>query len=1027
MTASPRHGRSRNGNWIISNGGNVFYRADTLIRDPLAAQQSPPSLPAPLIGPRRTRPHAIHIVTYPPGYVPRELRPKPASRSKKAADSLRSRSKKTPKSGRPEDRTGSRRSQLQQSPVLSKLLASFSSRASATPSSSLPAEPRLRQDLTGPAGPTPTGIQIPRSATAYDDAANTDPANNSQYPPARTPSPRIETPSRMQLRPLRHNQQKRYSLPLPQALTALSALRQRDDSANSAGTSVGPIRPSHTTSRSLTINHFASNSSPASPSAVANVFDPMAAPAMAAAYQIGGLGGHANRNSIMSVRSAKTAVSSLVAEVPKPVASGSGVSCSILLAEPNVFLSGFDHDHDGHREGRGGGTALLRGKLHLCVSKNVKIKAVQLKLLGRARTEWPEGIPPLKQEVVEEESLRTQVLTFFNAMNEGWETEYGNQCVYQLRTGSANSSSTNLATLPRVASLKPTPGAHRGALTAKELKRLSLQSVQSRSFGKGDSGIATPTQAKGFKVFYPGTYDYSFELPIDHHQLETTKLQYGSVRWELHATVDRAGAFKPNLHGMKEVSIVRLPDQMSLETTEPISISRQWEDQLHYDIVISGKSFPIGSKIPIAFKLTPLAKVQVHKLKVYVTESIEYWTNDKRVTRKEPGRKILLLEKSAGKPLDSTWASSDITTIRGGEPSASERRSAREVAQQRRAAEAARTRTSVDPLPEPSANILGDLELGLESIWGSTEIEANVQIPTCEMMAKNKDLRLHPDCSWKNVNVYHWIKIVMRISRADPDDPTGTKRRHFEISIDSPFTVLNCRATQANTNLPAYSGPVCQPAPYQAACGCPDAAPVVTGVSPSSSTGTLLVAEAGNDMMPMPPQAAHLHSPSTATPIEMSSPLYTSSAEGSAYHGEPRPIHLLRAPSFDPPAFHADVAPPPAIVIENPDSVVIAPSAATPPPQYDTIIGTPSVDGLADYFSRLADYGYHDGDDSGSDSDELPSRILDRSGRVNVSHPRTPGGRMPSRSMEIARPALTVNLEGLDNRSRDTTIPGLAI
>jgi hypothetical protein len=83
---------------------------------------------------------------------------------------------------------------------------------------------------------------------------------------------------------------------------------------------------------------------------------------------------------------------------------------------------------------------------------------------------------------------------------------------------------------------------------------------------------------------------------------------------------------------------------------------------VHYDIVISGKSFPIGSKIPIAFKLTPLAKVQVHKLKVYVTESIEYWTNDKRVTRKDPGRKILLLEKSAGKPLDSSYASSEIRT-----------------------------------------------------------------------------------------------------------------------------------------------------------------------------------------------------------------------------------------------------------------------------------------------------------------------------------------------------------------------------
>ncbi|KAJ4132301.1 hypothetical protein NW754_015116 [Fusarium falciforme] len=98
------------------------------------------------------------------------------------------------------------------------------------------------------------------------------------------------------------------------------------------------------------------------------------------------------RNSFMSAGSSKSPVTPIVAEVPKSVASGSGISCSILLAEPNIFLSGFDHDGHGHR-GNQGGTALLRGKLQLRVTKNVKIKAVQLKLVGRARTEWPEGIP----------------------------------------------------------------------------------------------------------------------------------------------------------------------------------------------------------------------------------------------------------------------------------------------------------------------------------------------------------------------------------------------------------------------------------------------------------------------------------------------------------------------------------------------------------------------------------------------------------------------------------------------------------
>ena len=463
-----------------------------------------------------------------------------------------------------------------------------------------------------------------------------------------------------------------------------------------------------------------------------------------------------SRSNMMSIRSAKTMMSSSVSEVQKPVASGSGVSCSILLAEPNVFLTGFDHDSNTRRAGQNT-SALLRGKLQLNVSKNVKIKSISLTLVGKARTNWPEGIPPAKAELFEEQTLRTQSLVFFRAMHqEMWDTEYGSQCTY------VHKPTGLMGALQPTASSGALPIIGKGrnsTLTAKEYKKLSLQSVNSRSFGKGDSPHINPVQAKGYKVFHPGTYEYSFELPLDHSQLETAKLPYGSVRWDLEAAVERAGAFKPNLHGSKEVPIVRLPDQMSLETVEPISISRHWEDQLHYDIVISGKSFPIGGRIPIAFKLTPLAKVQVHKLKVYVTESIEYWTNNRHVTRKDAGRKILLLEKAAGKPLDTKYSESDIRVISGGELAPDQREDARRMAARRRMRDASRNRGVAQPLPEPSDNLLGDLDLGLESFWGSTEIEMNVQLPTCEMMTRDKTLRLHPDCSWKNVNVFHWIKV----------------------------------------------------------------------------------------------------------------------------------------------------------------------------------------------------------------------------------------------------------------------------
>jgi hypothetical protein len=55
--------------------------------------------------------------------------------------------------------------------------------------------------------------------------------------------------------------------------------------------------------------------------------------------------------------------------------------------------------------------------------------------------------------------------------------------------------------------------------------------------------------------------------------------------------------------------------------------------------------------------------------------------------------------------------------------------------------------------------MLGDIDLGLEQFLGQTEIEMNVQLPTCEMMEKDRTKRMAHDCTWKNVDVHHWIKV----------------------------------------------------------------------------------------------------------------------------------------------------------------------------------------------------------------------------------------------------------------------------
>jgi arrestin-related trafficking adapter 3/6 len=214
----------------------------------------------------------------------------------------------------------------------------------------------------------------------------------------------------------------------------------------------------------------------------------------------------------------------------------------------------------------------------------------------------------------------------------------------------------------------------------------------------------------------------------------------------------------------------------------------------------------------------------------------------------------------------------------------------------------------------------------------------------------------------------------MRLSRPDDSDPT--KRRHFEISIDSPFHILSCRATQANIALPAYTSP--GPAPGLAdeyECGCPGA-PLRRRNSPQSSFIPTLTSL--RDRNNSTSSVDSVNRPGTLNrPLTFGSAPSPLTRPALAHVHEPnsslqRPMHLLRNPSFNPPAFD-DSDPPPPLV--------------TPPPDYDRIVGGDPRGALADYFARLAD--------EYSDDDEGIGR-----GRVDI--PLTPGARV-NRSMDARR------------------------
>jgi hypothetical protein len=71
------------------------------------------------------------------------------------------------------------------------------------------------------------------------------------------------------------------------------------------------------------------------------------------------------------------------------VASGSGITVSISLAEPVLFLEGFDQNDADFRK-----ATMLRGSLHLNFIKLAKIKRIYLKFKGVTQTNFPKSESP---------------------------------------------------------------------------------------------------------------------------------------------------------------------------------------------------------------------------------------------------------------------------------------------------------------------------------------------------------------------------------------------------------------------------------------------------------------------------------------------------------------------------------------------------------------------------------------------------------------------------------------------------------
>ncbi|KAG2732875.1 hypothetical protein G9P44_003865 [Scheffersomyces stipitis] len=604
----------------------------------------------------------------------------------------------------------------------------------------------------------------------------------------------------------------------------------------------------------------------------------------------------------------------LIPQLPeKPSASTGSILVYIIPAEKNLYVQGFEAEEYSQRP-----PTLLRGCLLVRVLKSSKIKSITLRFSGEQRTDWPEGIPPKKQIYAETNYIVSHTWPFFQQGSGNPQT--GADLYRELPKNDGDVSSLSLdssvarsvSPMGRERDDSPSVGASAGAGSflarnlspASNFKRRyaspSVSSMDRDSFGDLTSILSSDNDPSKPGTFAPGDYIYNFEHPLPPSTPESCSVTFGSVHYCLEANIVRPGTFKSNMTARLPIEIIRTPAEQNLEENESIVITRDWEDQLRYDIVIGAKSIVLDSYLPLAFRFVPLwGKVALHRIRVYLTENLEYYCSNKKVHRMEPARKYLLLEHKAEK--GKSLLSKD-----------SEEENHFE-----------------DVLPK--------------------ELEFQLFVP--KSLNDRSNHEIHPDTSYDNIQSHHWIKICLRISKQDESKPD--KRKHYEISIDSPLRVLSPLAAHGNTLLPAYDDFVPGTTNPRFPTYSNNTPPLSPGVTPVDNTtgspGFFSVFNKGGGsgtstsldavMSSSPPQASLLRSITSSNnndePIErdadmhLEANLYSpvaneSSTKLSSPQAVPhpgtfnsplnspvqRPIHLLRRPSTNPPPFEADSPPP---------------------------------------------------------------------------------------------------------------------
>lgn len=440
---------------------------------------------------------------------------------------------------------------------------------------------------------------------------------------------------------------------------------------------------------------------------------------------------------------------------PAALVRNSSIELYIVPAEDTLFVQGFKPVEYELRP-----PCLLRGLLVVRVLRLTKIKSITLNFKGIMKTDWPEGIPPKRNTYEEITDLVRHSWPFYQ-VDLSPDSHNAHMYLPCGKKGLNEAILMNIDTSPsHLSGGLVAPFESASSFAANLIKRAANSPLATQtpnltpvtSSNDLHSMMSVDNTKPG--TFLPGDYVYNFEHLIPALSLESIRATFGTVEYFLEAVVSRQGTFRPGLRGKLPIYLVRVPMDNSVEENEPIVIERDWEEHLRYEIMVASKSVVLDSYLPMSFKFIPLhGKVALHRIRVFIIEECNYYCQNKKVHRLEPSRKFLLLEHKASKSQSLL-----------------------------------NKNKMLDDSPNSSVEVL------------PRDLEFQMFVPYT--INKKFNLQIHPDTAVKNIQCTHWIKICLRLSRPNPNN--GGKRKHFEISIDSPIHLYSPLAAHNRTLLPIY-------------------------------------------------------------------------------------------------------------------------------------------------------------------------------------------------------------------------------